>query len=264
MIKENKDFFLYVLGIILLIFGSIFLLDYISPGSVSSSECGVLGIKCLINKLIYGDKTYAQQPEMFIDTSKDYKAMVETNLGDFEIDLYEKNAPVTVNNFVFLANDNFFDGVKFHRVAKGFLVQTGDRNTLNSDPDDDGEGGPGYTFEDEINWDSLDLSNAKKQQLKELGYASSEGITSRKLSEMSVAMANSGPDTNGSQFFIVTATLDDPAIKGLLGRHTVFGIITYGWDTIEKIENSEVDDPTSNSPRPKEDVVIEDVEIIID
>jgi cyclophilin family peptidyl-prolyl cis-trans isomerase len=78
---------------------------------------------------------------------------------------------------------------------------------------------------------------------------------------MSVAMANSGSNTNGSQFFIVTATSDDQAIKGLVGRHTVFGIITYGWDIVEKIENSEVDDPTSNSPRPVEDIIISDVEI---
>jgi hypothetical protein len=77
MIKENKDFFLYVLGIIALIFGSIFLLDYISPGSISSDDCGILGMKCFINRLFYGDKTYSEQPEMVIDTSKDYRAVIK-------------------------------------------------------------------------------------------------------------------------------------------------------------------------------------------
>jgi cyclophilin family peptidyl-prolyl cis-trans isomerase len=262
MIKENKDFFLYILGIIAAVFALIFLLDIVNPGSVSNDECGILGLKCWFARLTQGEKQYDSPPEMTIDTSKDYKAIVKTNYGEFEIDLYEKNAPMTVNNFVFLANEDYYDGVKFHRVAKDLLIQTGDRNTLDSDPDNDGKGGPGYTFDDEINWNSLNLSKAKIQQLEREGFSSTKSITSRDLENRAVAMANSGPNTNGSQFFIITALTSDSTVKGLEGMHTVFGRVSSGWDTVEKIENVEVDDPTSNSPRPVEDVVIEDIEIL--
>jgi cyclophilin family peptidyl-prolyl cis-trans isomerase len=264
MIKENKDFFLYILGILALIFVTLIVFDLINPGAISQGNCGILGLQCWFDKLIHGERNYEEAPEMAIDTSKDYRAVIKTNYGEFEIDLYEKNAPIAVNSFVFLANDDYYDGVKFHRVAKGFLIQTGDRNTLDSNPDNDGEGGPGYTFEDEINWDSLDFSNAKRQQLEKLGFSSKAGITSRHLDNRSVAMANSGPNTNGSQFFIVVGASDDTTIKGLEGKHTVFGYVTSGWDTISQIENVPVDDPTSNSPRPKEDVVIEEVEIVVE
>lgn len=261
MIKENKDFFLYVLGIIILIFGSLFLFDYIVPDSIADKKCGFLGFKCWLDRVVYKDKVYMDVPEMTIDTSKDYKAVIKTSLGDFEIDLYEENAPIAVNSFIFLVNDGYYNDVKFHRVVQGFLVQTGDRNTLDDDLNNDGEGGPGYVFEDEINWKSLDFSKAKMQQLENLGFSSNNNVVSKHLKHKSVAMANSGPDTNGSQFFIITASSDDQAVRGLEGRHTVFGEVTSGWEVIEKIEDTEVDDPTSNSPRPVEDILIIDVEI---
>lgn len=263
MIKENKDFFLYVLGIIILIFGSLFLFDYIVPGSISDEKCGFLGFKCWLDRVTHKEKTYTETPEMAIDTSKDYKAVIKTSLGDFEIDLYEENAPIAVNNFVFLVNDGYYNDVKFHRVVRGFLIQIGDRNTLDDDPNNDGEGGPGYVFEDEICWESLDFSKAKIQQLENLGFSSNKNVVSKHLKYGSVAMANSGPDTNGSQFFIITVSSDDQAIRGLEGRHTVFGEVTSGWEVIEEIEDSEVDDPTSNSPRPVEDISIIGIEIKI-
>ncbi|MBN2016209.1 peptidylprolyl isomerase [Candidatus Dojkabacteria bacterium] len=198
---------------------------------------------------------------MSIDTSKNYKAVFKTNYGDFEIDLYERNAPVAVNNFVFLVNEDYYDGVKFHRLAKGLLIQAGDRNTLDSNLDNDGLGGPGYTFEDEINWDSMNFSNAKIQQLENLGYSTNSEVESLHLEQKSIALANDGPNTNGSQFFIVTASSDDKAVKGLEGRHTVFGIVISGWEVILNIENIEVDDPSSNFPRPLEDIIINDIEI---
>jgi cyclophilin family peptidyl-prolyl cis-trans isomerase len=259
MVKENKEFFLYILGIFVLFFLMLFVLDYISPGIVSTSECGFLNFKCWF--VDEDKKVYEEAPEMTIDTTKDYTAVISTNLGDLEVDLYEKNAPKAVNNFIFLVNDDYYDGVKFHRVIKGLLIQTGDRNTLDSDDENDGLGGPGYTFEDEINWESLDFSEAKKQQLINLGYKSTTGINSEHLKRRSVAMANSGSDSNGSQFFIVTADSNDPKVKNLDGRHTVFGSVTSSWDTIAAIENVEVDDPTSSSPKPLEDIIVIDVVI---
>lgn len=260
MVKENKDFFLYILGIIVCFVLFLVGFDYFMPQQ-DSSECGFLGINCWLNNLFKQEMVWASPPEMSIDVNKDYKATIKTNFGDFEVELYEKNALQTVNNFIFLANEDFFDGVKFHRVVNGFLVQTGDRNTLDADPNNDGEGGAGYTLEDEINWDSLDFSKAKIQQLTNLGFSSKESVVSRHLEWKSVAMANSGPDTNGSQFFIVTAASSAASVKGLEGRHTVFGKVVSGWEIVERIENVEVDDPTSSSPRPLEDIVITDVVI---
>lgn len=261
MVKENKEFFLYILGIFVLFFLMLFVLDYINPGTVSTSECGFLNFKCWF--VDEDKKVYAEAPEMTIDTAKDYKAIIKTNLGDFEIDLYEKNAPKAVNNFIFLANDDYYDGVKFHRVIKGLLIQAGDRNTLDSDDENDGLGGPGYTFEDEVNWESLDFSEAKKQQLTNLGYKSKIGLISKHLERKSVAMANSGSDSNGSQFFIITADSNDPKVKNLDGRHTVFGLVISGWNIIDVIENVEVNDPTSSSPKPLEDIIVIDVVIQI-
>lgn len=263
MVKENKDFFLYVLGIIVLLILTVFLLDYMMPGMFSKDECGLLGYKCWIKKVRKGEMVYDEPPEMKIDTAKNYTATVETNYGSFDIDLYEQNAPDAVNNFVFLSNEGYYAGVKFHRVIEDLLVQTGDRNTLNDDAEDDGSGGPGYTFNDEINWASLNYSKAKKQQLTNLGYTTNKTVKSVFLEKKSVAMANGGPNSNGSQFFIITASSSDSDVKNLEGRHTVFGKVISGWEVIEKINSVEVDDPTSNSPRPVEDIVVEDIKVVV-
>ena len=145
-------------------------------------------------------KQYDAPPAMEIDPSKDYTATIKTSLGDIVIQLYAKSAPETVNNFVFLANDGFYDGVTFHRVIKGFMVQTGD-------PTGSGRGGPGYRFDDE----------ASALKLKHSGPGT-------------LSMANAGPNTNGSQFFIThvpTPHLD--------GRHAVFGTVIKGMDVVNAI-----------------------------
>jgi len=151
----------------------------------------------------------------------DYKAVIKTNKGDITIDLFESKSPKTVENFVTLANKGFYDGLIFHRVIKDFMIQGGD-------PSGDGTGGPGYTFEDEIN-DEL-------------------------LVKGSLAMANAGPDTNGSQFFIVTAE----ETSWLDGKHTNFGKVIDGMDIVMDIEEVE----TEANDKPNEDVVINQVEII--
>lgn len=157
-------------------------------------------------------------------------ATISTNLGEIEVELFIDDSPATVNNFMKLADDGFYEGTKFHRIIEDFMIQCGDPSTK----DDSkkhlwGTGGPGYSFNDEIN--------------------------SKKLVRGSLAMANSGPNTNGSQFFIVTKE----ETSWLDGKHTNFGHVTKGMDIVEKIEKVAVD-PMSNAPL--EPIVIEKIILI--
>jgi len=166
---------------------------------------------------------WSSPPEMKIDVNKQYQATLKTNKGDITIELFPKEAPLTVNNFVFLARQGFYDGVKFHRVVRGFVIQTGD-------PTGTGSGGPGYTFPDEP--------------------------VSRDYVTGTVAMANAGPNTNGSQFFITLADLSATLPK----KYTIFGIVTDGFDTVRKIANVPVTVSSSGEmSSPTVDVHIETV-----
>jgi peptidyl-prolyl cis-trans isomerase B (cyclophilin B) len=147
-------------------------------------------------------------------------ATIQTNQGPIVVELFDADAPKTVENFRKLSGDGFYDGLAFHRVIKDFMIQGGC-------PLGTGTGGPGYTFEDEIN--------------------------DHKIVRGALAMANAGPDTNGSQFFLVTA----PACEWLDGKHTVFGQITDGMDVVDKIEAT----PTDARDRPREDAKIERVQL---
>jgi len=147
-------------------------------------------------------------------------ATLHTNHGAIELELFDGEAPKTVENFRTLAGDGFYDGVVFHRVIPDFMIQGGD-------PTGTGMGGPGYTFEDEFN--------------------------DHKVERGALAMANAGPNTNGSQFFIVTAE----ATPWLAGKHTVFGRVTGGMDAVDAISQVETD----ASDKPHEAVVIERVEL---
>jgi cyclophilin family peptidyl-prolyl cis-trans isomerase len=148
------------------------------------------------------------------------KATMTTNHGEITIELFDEDAPKTVENFRKLARDGFYDGLIFHRVIKDFMIQGGC-------PQGTGTGGPGYQFEDEIN--------------------------PRKVVRGALAMANAGPNTNGSQFFIVTI---DQA-PWLDGKHTVFGEVTDGMDVVDAIEGT----PTDGRDRPREDARIEKLEV---
>jgi peptidyl-prolyl cis-trans isomerase B (cyclophilin B) len=148
------------------------------------------------------------------------EATLHTNHGAIALELFDEDAPKTVENFTKLARDGFYDGVIFHRVIPDFMSQGGD-------PTGTGSGGPGYTFEDEFN--------------------------DRKVVRGALAMANAGPNTNGSQFFIVTTE----AASWLDGKHTVFGRVTDGMDVVNAISDLETD----ARDRPRTDVVIERVEL---
>lgn len=160
-----------------------------------------------------------------LNTSK--FATLVTSEGDIKIELFNTAAPKTVANFVLLTKKDFYDGIKFHRVIKDFMIQTGDPLSKDADPVNDGTGGPGYQFADEITPDSPKLV---------------KGI---------VAMANSGVNTNGSQFFIITKD----ATPWLDGKHTPFGKVVYGLDIVDKIGNAK----TGENDLPVQDIVLKDV-----
>ncbi|MDH3420432.1 MAG: peptidylprolyl isomerase [Gammaproteobacteria bacterium] len=142
-------------------------------------------------------------PEMEIDESRNYAVSITTDRGKIELELYPQHAPQTVNNFVFLAGQGFYDGVTFHRVIENFMIQGGD-------PTGSGSGGPGYRFADECDGNPL------------------------KHDAHVISMANAGPNTNGSQFFITHC-----ATPHLDGRHTVFGKVTSGGAVVDAIQQGD-------------------------
>jgi peptidyl-prolyl cis-trans isomerase B (cyclophilin B) len=150
------------------------------------------------------------------------QAIIQTNHGPINVELFPDDAPKTVANFVKLVNDGFYEGVVFHRVIPDFMIQGGD-------PTGTGSGGPGYSFEDEFN--------------------------DHKVERGALAMANAGPNTNGSQFFIVTTD----AAPWLDGKHTVFGRVTEGMDVVDQI--SEL--PRDARDKPHDDVVMESVSVSV-
>ena len=173
--------------------------------------------------VLSNNKVYDSMPEMNIDISKKYTAVIKTSMGDMSVEFFTEDAPMTVNNFINLSRDGYYDNVIFHRVISGFMIQGGDPSGTGH-----GEMGkyPGYKFEDELN----------NQRSYEKGI---------------LAMANAGPDTNGSQFFIMHVDYPLPY------QYTIFGFVNEGLDIIDKIASVE----TGDGDKPVNDVVIETVEI---
>ena len=168
-------------------------------------------------------KKFGSMPPMGIDPAKRYSVSMETTLGTLVIALDAAAAPLTVNNFVYLAAHHYYDGVIFHRIIKGFMCQGGD-------PEGSGRGGPGYKFGDE-------LPKPGKYQIG------------------SVAMANAGPNTNGSQFFIISG----PSGVGLPPQYSLFGQVVKGLEVVEAMQNV----ATRPGDRPVEDVVIKSITITV-
>lgn len=160
---------------------------------------------------------YTTYPEMIIDTNKNYEVTLKTNKGDIKINLFASETPKTVNNFVFLVKSGFYNGVKFHRIIKGFMIQGGD-------PTGTGAGGPGYQFEDE----------PVKRDYK-------RGI---------IAMANAGPNTNGSQFFIMHQDYNLPK------NYTIFGEVGQGIEVVDAIANTPVTLSQGEQSKPAEEIKI--------
>ncbi len=165
--------------------------------------------------------SYSNPPAMTLDTESDYMADFRTNLGNFQVKLFSTQTPVTVNNFVFLAQQGFYNGLIFHRVIANFMIQGGD-------PTGAGAGGPGYRFQDEIVAGLVFDSPGK------------------------LAMANAGPGTNGSQFFVTTVPTPH-----LNGNHTIFGEVTKGQSIVDAISYAD----TNSRDAPLQKVVIESIDI---
>ncbi|WP_198170387.1 peptidylprolyl isomerase [Deinococcus arboris] len=174
-------------------------------------------------------REFTSEPELTLEDGKDYYALIDTNRGQLLADLYEQETPVTVNNFVFLARNHYFDGIRFHRVIDGFMAQSGDPKSVDEAKKAEwGTGGPGYQFADEFRT-RLTFDSA--------------GI---------LAMANSGPATNGSQFFITFGPTD-----GLNGKHTIFGKVVTGDDVLPKLTRTS--DTSSGQETPVEGAVADQV-----
>ena len=173
--------------------------------------------------VLNNNKVYDSMPEMNIDISKKYTAVIKTSMGDMSIEFFTEDAPMTVNNFINLSRDGYYDNVIFHRVISGFMIQGGDPSGTGH-----GEMGkyPGYKFEDELN-------------------------NQRSYDKGILAMANAGPDTNGSQFFFMHVDYPLPY------QYTIFGFVTEGLDVIDKIASVE----TGDGDKPINDVVIETIEV---
>ena len=173
--------------------------------------------------VLSNNKVYDSMPEMNIDISKKYSAVIKTSMGDMSIEFFTEDAPLTVNNFINLSRDGYYDNVIFHRVISGFMIQGGDPSGTGH-----GEMGkfPGYKFEDELN-------------------------NQRSYDKGILAMANAGPDTNGSQFFIMHVDYPLPY------QYTIFGFVTEGLDVIDKIASVE----TGDGDKPINDIVIETIEV---
>ena len=168
--------------------------------------------------VLSNNKVYDSMPEMNIDISKKYTAVIKTSMGDMSIEFFTEDAPMTVNNFINLSRDGYYDNVIFHRVISGFMIQGGDPSGTGH-----GEMGkyPGYKFEDELN-------------------------NQRSYDKGILAMANAGPDTNGSQFFIMHVNYPLPY------QYTIFGFVTDGLEVIDKIASVE----TGDGDKPLNDVAV--------
>jgi cyclophilin family peptidyl-prolyl cis-trans isomerase len=185
---------------------------------------GLVGTVALAKEM-----SWSSAPEMKIDKSKAYSAVIDTSKGKFTIELFAKEAPNTVNNFVFLAQKGFYNNVVFHRIIQQFMIQTGD-------PKGNGTGDPGYKFADELGG-------------------------SHKYGPGIVAMANSGPNTNGSQFFVCTGL--QSANLNSMPNYTIFGNVTSGMDVVSKIAATPVEsNGLGENSKPKEKVVIKSVKIL--
>ena len=215
---RNLSFFLIPIAVVLVI-----VLVRNSGGNDKSSANDKTSSTTLPAK-----QTFAAAPPLTVDPSKTYVATVDTNQGSFQMTLDPKVAPQTVNSFVFLANQGFYDGLPFHRVVKDFVIQGGD-------PKGDGTGGPGYTLPDEP---------------PPNGYE-----------KYSVAMANSGPGTSGSQFFIVTTDAGAKNLGGPPYLYSALGKVTSGTDTIDKINKLGSTASSPSAQKPTKPVTIDKVTI---
>jgi len=226
--KQKKTIIRSILGffIVLIILSAGFLGTTYAKNKWFGGKKQATNSELKVDKVENKNDKYKKAPDMTIDVNKTYIAKIETNKGTFEAELDAKNVPITVNNFIFLSRDKFYDGLKFHRIVKDFMIQGGD-------PKGDGTGGPGYKFNDEKIIGDYTLGT--------------------------LAMANSGANTNGSQFFIMTS---DHSNGKLPKNYVIFGKVMSGMETIQSIATTPtLDNGQGEQSKPREDVIINKVTI---
>ena len=209
-LKDNKKILLLSVGLLV---ASIVGLSFMKGSTINT------------NNLINTDTMQFTKPESVLEKGIDYKVILKTSVGDITVDLFENETPDTVNSFLFLIGQRYYEGVTFHRVIKNFVIQTGD-------PTGTGSGGPGYTIDDEI--------------------------TSRKYKPYTLGMANAGPDTNGSQFFITSGNIPQSAMSNLDGNYTIFGEVVEGFAVVDSIERV----TTDSNDKPANNVTVESIQIL--
>jgi len=208
--KKNKKAVIIAGIVIVVIIGTVFGISYLLKGKTN----------------IMGNEA----------TNTTIKVTIETARGNIELELNREAAPNTVDNFVKLSEEGFYDGTRFHRVVEDFVIQGGDPLSKDPNAENVGSGGPGYTFKDEINPRSLGVDESVIAQLEAAGYTFNYLLKSIPNNVGAISMANSGPNTNGSQFFIIT-TKDQPYLNG---KHTVFGNVISGMEVVQKVEQGDI------------------------
>ncbi len=229
--KSADSSFVYLIGIVILLF----IYTYF----------GVNVFLPFINKpseFKYGANNYqtlSPPTENFIFNNPNKKVKISTSYGDIYLLMFGKSAPKNVNNFIYLSLLGYYNGTKFHRAIDGFLIQGGDRNSIDSTSRFIGRGNTGYFIEDEINWDSLDLSQTVRNELIRRGFRSTPNIETPKFDSLFIGMANSGPNTNSSQFFILLPNIsNDNRLEYMNGRFTPIGKVISGENTLVNIEKN--------------------------
>ncbi len=236
--KETTNKMIILLIAILIILGVIYFINSQNKhnsaesqrNSVAETESNTIQEKEQVNPTpnptVQSKKQYSSAPQMAIDTNKKYQALLKTNKGDIKVDLFANSTPITVNNFVFLANEGFYNQTKFHRIIKDFMIQGGD-------PQGTGMGGPGYRFDDEPFTGEYEAGT--------------------------IAMANAGPNTNGSQFFIMHKNYPLPK------NYVIFGKASdpQSLSVIDTIANTPTRvGPSGEKSQPMEDIILQSVTII--
>lgn len=258
MFKEQGGFWLYFAGLIVMFL----LLFYVAEVLTGKASLGLgksatpVPTRIVTTNAPGKSSTPVNYTDLkTFDITKNYYAEITTNLGVLKVDLYERNAPNTVANFINLTNTAYYNGTKFYKLTPGVAVQGGSKdNSVN--------GNPGYTIPDEINWDSLDYNEDLRLQLRAAGYTSARRIASVDLDKYELVTVNPKPNSAGSQFMILLSGKENSTVLSMRGKVTVFGKIIDDTSVIEKIAVLNVNTNGAFS-KPQNDLTISEIKIYI-
>jgi len=259
MFKQQGGFWLYFFGIIIMFLVIFYIAETLmgkQPGaSLFKPKAQVTAAPSITKVSSTGTAQQTSLPSTTSTVAVDYYGVIKTNKGEIKIELYEKNAPNTVSNFINLANSDYYNDTKFFKLIPGFVLQGGSKTNTNV-------GGPGYTIPDETNWDSLDYEEDLRIVLRQEGYRSIRKLASIPLDKYVLSMVGVRPNTAGSQFYVVLANKNDNRLLELRGRSTVFAKVIEGQQIIDMIGASSVDNSLGYAS-PVEDLIIQDINIFV-